>query len=197
MEVKYAGPKVVLGKNGIEFDNSKDDKYIYINVAIQIYNAFLHVYDDKIYTYDTHCKRLNDDEIMDFIKNNFPNYKQEIKKAEDRAEWYFEHEMKNVEIHKDMLSSAEYETWVKNVKLLKNYVLQRHFNKNIYYLLIDKISECIKQSSTQQMYFPMYQNFVHIAHSIQCALNEDPNPKTSKMDIYEKDGKMIVGLDID
>ncbi len=197
MTLKYVGPKVIISKNGVEFDNNKDDKYVYINIAIQLYKAFSHEYnDDEVYVYNTDAKRLNDSEIMKFISSSFPDYEEHIKKDKESADKYFEHEMQKVEKQKDILNSLEYEAWIKNIKLLKNYVLQRHFNKNIYYLLVGKVSECIKKHSIRQIHLPMYQNFMHVAHSIQGALKETPNPKQSKIDIHEKNGKMFVNLDI-
>lgn len=198
MKIKYAGPKVIFTRHGVDFDNNKDDKYTYINIAIQLHKAFEHEYNEgEIYVYDGSSKRLNDDDMMEFIVKKFPSHEHLIEEARQKANGYFQHEKEKVENQKDLLDIVEYNTWLKNIELMKDYVLQRHFNKNMYYFLVQEVSTLIKKHSIKQVHLPMYQNFIHVLHSIQGALKLVPNPKSSKININEKEGNLIAILEID
>lgn len=197
MEIKYAGPKVLFSRKGIDFDNNKDDKFVYLNIAVQLLRAFNHEYQPgEKYVYDASSKRLNDNDILKFMQENFAQYDELVKKAQVDAEGYFEHEIKKAQSQKDMMSEIEYDSWIKNIELMKNYVLQRHFNKNIYYALIEKISLTLKKNGIAQIHAPMFQNFIHVLHSIQGTLKKKPEPKSSHLNIYEKDGILMASLDI-
>lgn len=198
MKIKYAGPKVIFTKQGVDFNNNKDDKYIYINIAIQLYKAFEHDYkDNEVYVYDSSLKRLSDSDMMEFIKNRFLDYDYLVKKAKENANGYFDYEIQKVENQKHTLDSIEYDTWIKNIKLMEDYVIQRHFNKNMYYSLVNGVSNLIKKNSIKQIHLPMFQNFVHILHSIQGSLKQTPYPKNSKVDIYKKGDDLIARMDIE
>jgi len=65
MNIKYAGPKPIISHRGINFDNNKEDKYVYLNVAVQILKSLDHEYvKDKVYTYDITAQRLSEDELV-------------------------------------------------------------------------------------------------------------------------------------
>lgn len=197
MKIKYAGPKVMFTKHGIEFDNNKDDKYVYINIAIQLYQAFDHEYKpNEQYIYDTSTKRLTEDQMMTFAKKNFENFDELVKDAQQKAVIYYDSEMAKVENLRESLEDIEYHTWIKNIELMKSYVEQRQFNKSIYYAIISAIGKNIKKYDIKNINVPMYQSFMHVLNSIAGVLKMRPEPKDSKMQIYEKDGSLIIELDV-
>jgi hypothetical protein len=77
MKLKYTGPKELISPHGVSFKRGKDDKYVYIHPAIQIYNAIHHDYEkDKIYTLNIEGKRLNDNELTEKILQLKPELKE-------------------------------------------------------------------------------------------------------------------------
>ena len=50
MQLKYVGPKPMISEHGISFKDGKEDKYVYIQNAIEILHALNHEYvKGKIY----------------------------------------------------------------------------------------------------------------------------------------------------
>ncbi len=197
MKLSYAGPKVLFTRSGIDFDNNKDDKYIYLGIAVELLKAFDHEYKpNQKYTYSASSTRLSDDDIMTYIKSSFDNYDVLLKQAHDDAQGYYEHEVQKANGQKEHISELEYSSWIKNIELMEKYVLQRHFNKNIYYAVIEKVALCLKKHGITQIDAPMFQNFVHVLHSIQGALKEKPEPKSSHIDLHEEDGSLMVSLSV-
>lgn len=197
MDIKYAGPKVLFSKYGIDFDNNKDDKYIYLNIAIQLSKAFNHKYSlGEKYVYDTSSKRLSDSEVLSFVIKAFPNHNELLKQASKEAKELFSEELQKANNLKHTISEAEYNSWVKNINLMEDYIIQRAFNKIIYYALITKIANSLKKQNIAEVHAPMYQNFVHVFHSLKGALKQKPEPKDAKIEIYEKNEILMTSLEI-
>ena len=74
MELKYVGPKPVISHTGIEFDNNKEDKFIYLNIVVQILKALNHSYfEDKTYSYDADTRRLDNNDLLNELKKYCPD----------------------------------------------------------------------------------------------------------------------------
>ena len=74
MTIKYAGPKANISHTGINFDTNKEDKYVYLDIALQLVVALDHDYiENKTYTH-TLEKHLSSDEIVDILKKRCPNF---------------------------------------------------------------------------------------------------------------------------
>lgn len=197
MKISYVGPKVLFTRHGVDFDNNKEDKYVYLNIALQIHKALDHNYNiGEKYIYDINSKRLNDDEILSFVKDSFPEHNELFTEAAKSAKEYLENEIEKVEKLKNTLEAIEYEGWKKNIALMENYVKQRQFNKKIYYAIINLIVKNLKHFSIKEINAPMFQTFSHVFHSIQGALKQKPDAKSSNLEIYEKDGVIMLKLNI-
>lgn len=195
MKIKFAGPKVIFSRRGVDFDNNKEDKYVYLNIAIQIFKAFEHDYTPgEKYVYNSSTKRLTDSEILDFIRATFQNHNKLLEEAKEEASNFFKQEKEQAQKHQALISEEEFNSWIKNIELMKDYTIQRHFNKNIYYTVINRISKRMKDRNIGEIHTPMFQKFVHVLHSLQGALSQNPNPLSSSLDIYTKDDTLMVQL---
>ena len=68
MTLKYVGPKPIISHTSIEFDENKEDKYVYLSVVAQLIQALDHDYiDDKSYVYEKNL--FSHDECL-YILNN-------------------------------------------------------------------------------------------------------------------------------
>ena len=71
MTIKYAGPKAIISHTGICFDTNKEDKYVYLDIALQLVEALDHDYlENKTYVH-TLEKRLSNDEIVTLLKKRY------------------------------------------------------------------------------------------------------------------------------
>ena len=70
MELKYVGPKPIISHTGINFDNNKEDKFVYLNIVVQLLKSLNHQYiTDKVYTYQPDMNRLSTNELHDELKS--------------------------------------------------------------------------------------------------------------------------------
>jgi transcriptional regulator NrdR family protein len=196
MTLKYAGPKALISYSGIDFEQSKEDKYIYLNVVAQLIKAIDHEYiPEKTYVYHTDSKRLSDDEIIDILKKYDPDI---LKRAEAQTQETYD-EIKESIVrakHNKILSHENIEVLVKNIELMKEYQLQRSFNKSIYYSAINILADILKRDHIDYVIAPMFAKFAHVFHSIQGVFSNRKFPIDSRLEIYSEHGKLMVKLDV-
>nr|WP_321265498.1 hypothetical protein [uncultured Sulfurimonas sp.] len=196
MQLKYVGPKPIISHTGIEFDNNKEDKYIYLNIVVQLLKALDHEYfEDKTYNYEASTKRLSSEELYDELKNRCPNLSALMEKENHNIEEEIEHNLQRAQ--ENCVLDEENKTILQNnINIMHDYIVQRSINKSVYYCTIDLLAELLKKDNIDHIIAPMFQNFSHVLHSVQGSLRKQKFPIDTALDIYEKDGKLFVKLQV-
>ncbi|OHE03661.1 MAG: hypothetical protein A2525_03595 [Sulfurimonas sp. RIFOXYD12_FULL_36_11] len=196
MNLKYAGPKPIISHRGIEFDNNKEDKYVYLNVAVQILKSLNHEYiKDKIYTYDIKTQRLSNDELLRELRVYCSNIDELINVQNHNVEDEIEHMVKRA--HENMILSEEDKSILeKNIQIMHDYLIQRSVNKRAYYCVVDALANVIKKEKIDYIVVPMFQTFLHTLHSVQGSLIKLRQPILSDLDIYKENDKLFIKLKI-
>jgi len=196
MELKYVGPKPIISHTGIEFDNNKDDKYAYLNIVVQLLKALNHDYfEDKTYTYQTDTERLSDDEMLSELKKFCPQIDSLMEKRNHDIEEEIEHQMQRAQ-ENTVLDDENKSILQNNIKMMHDYLVQRSINKSVYYCAIDALAELLKKDHIDYVITPMFQKFAHVLHSVQGSLRKRKFPIDTKLDVYQKDGKLLVKLKV-
>lgn len=196
MSLKYAGPKPLISAHGVTFDLNKDDKFIYLSIVAELIQALNHEYEGgKRYTYLTSNKPLDADRVYDLIRQNDPLLDQEVKDRQKIIEDEIAEELKRAHDNK-VLCDEEKEVLVKNIELMRKYLVNRSINKTVYYSGITSLAHIIQKGHIDRIYAPMFPKFNHVFHSIQGALVKLHPPIDSEIEIYEEDGHLNVRLDI-
>ncbi len=193
MKLKYVGPKELISAHGINFKNGKDDKYVYIYPALEIYNAIHHDYEkDIIYTYNIKGKRLNDEEILNKILSINANSKEIFQNEILKIEKKLDNEIENVKNHKDY-NKLEKEIYKNNLIIMKDYRIQRGTNKIAYKHLIKTIVDDIFEHKLKELNAPFNERFWHILQTIQGELsNHEKRSIGSVLDTIHKEKISII-----
>ena len=158
MELKYVGPKPIISHTGIEFDNNKEDKYVYLNIVVQLLKALNHDYfEDKTYNYQVHTERLSANELFDELKKQCPNIKVLMEKKNHDIEEEIEHNLQRAE-ENSVLNEENKKVLENNINIMHDYLVQRSINKSIYYCAIDALAELLKKDHINHLITPMFQN---------------------------------------
>lgn len=196
MKLNYAGPKPLISHTGVEFDLNKEDKYVYINLAIQILKAIDHeYYEDRKYSYRTETARLSPDLLEAEVKEYCPHYDEIVKEQKSLIDEKLEEELTRIK-ESTLYTEIEKETYLNNYKMMYDYIEQRSINKRLYYCIIERLAEVVKKDNLDYIVTPMYQTFVHILHSIQGAIASQKFPMDTNLEIYSEDSTLYAKLDI-
>jgi len=196
MRLKYVGPQVHISAKGVDFDNNKEDKYVYLHIALQIIKAIDHEYiEDRVYTYNADTKRLSNDELYEVSKQYCHAIDTVIAEAEQHATEYVDDLVRRAR-ENTLLDEAERQVLLKNIQIMRNYMIQRAVNKGVYYCVIRVLAELLKKDNVDYIVAPMFQKFSHVFHTVQGVLINQKVPINSNMEIYEEDGRLLVKLDV-
>ncbi len=197
MKLKYTGPKELISPHGVSFKRGKDDKYVYIHPAIQIYNAIHHDYEkDKIYTLNIEGKRLSDEDLTEKILLLRPEFKKYFEEQVDEIKDYLDEEIDSISGLNEF-SEEEKKIYKSNLIIMKNYRIQRAFNKAVYTKLIETIVDDIFIHKLKEINAPFNERFWHIFQTIQGELsNHNHRSIGSKLDILHDNDYLSISLKI-
>jgi len=196
MKLKYVGPKPLISHTGISFDNNKEDKYIYLNIVVQLIKAIDHEYhDDRTYTYNADTKRLSDDELLTELKKICPDIDALMEREDHCVEEEIEHNIQRANESRT-LSYEDKEVLKNNIEIMHDYLVQRSVNKAVYYCAINALAQMLKKDHIDYIITPMYQKFSHVLHSVQGVLRKEKVPIDSKLEVYQEDSQLLVKLDV-
>ncbi len=196
MQIKYVGPKPLIYKTGISFDSEFDDRYTYLNIAVQLLHALDHDYfDDKTYKYAIDTDRLRDDDILEGLKQYCGDLDAVVQEAVAAEQALIEDELQRAK-ENTTLSDIEREALIKNIKIMVNYRLQYATNEKLYNCAIERLADYVKKDHIDYVIVPMFQRFAAVLHSVQDALANQKFPIDTKMDIYEEDGKLMAKMEV-
>lgn len=182
MQLKYVGPKPIISEHGVSFKDGKEDKYVYIQSAIEILHALNHEYiKGKIYKYDANFIKLSDKEIENTILKYKPELKSTIEKEISSYKIYLDEEIKNVKESHPLLIELELNALKNNLQIMHEYRVQRAVNKIYYMHIIEIISDLIKEHKIRDISIPFNEKFWHILQTVQGDLARGKNSIDSKL----------------
>ena len=195
MILKYVGPKPTITHSGISFDTNKEDKYVYLNIVVQLIKALDHKYiADKSYVYQE-PDRLSDDEILQILTKYCDNLNTLLDKSNHNVEDEIEENIKRAN-ENELLPTEDKEVLINNINIMKEYMLQRTVNKTVYYCAMKALADIVKRDHIEYITTPMFHKYVHVLHSLQGSLRAEEYPIDTKMDFYEKKNTLYVTLKV-
>ena len=196
MDLKYVGPKPIISHRGIDFDNNKDDKYVYLNIVVQFLHALDHDYfEDKTYYYELGTDRLSHGEMMSVLKEYCTDFDTIVEKENHNVEDEIFHNLQRAH-ENEVLTEEDKDALQENIKIMHDYMVQRSINKSIYYCAIEALAEILKKDHIDFIIVPMYQKFIHVLHSVQGSLLRQKVPIDTKIDIYQEGDELLAKLKV-
>lgn len=195
MNIKYVGPKPHITQHGISFESGKEDKYVYLMIAVQILQAIDHDFgEQKSYSYDVNTKRLKEEEILKTLLQYDSDLEEKAKEeARDYSQKLAE-EMGEVKESQN-LSESEKEAFIANLEIMKEYRIQRAINKIYYMHTALEISNIIKREGIKEIDTPFYEKYWHVLRTVQGKLDSGKASVKSQLKIEKNhEGKMATKL---
>jgi len=194
-KIQYAGPRPVISQHGILYKDSKEDKYVYLVSALNILYAIDHDYTNRhSYSSIPHIDILQESKIHKKLQEYDTHLEDEVKEEEKRYEEKIKLEIKNVQNH-HFLNDDEKNAWIENIKLMKDYRIQRAINKIYYEHCIEDIAKIIKKQKIKEIDVLFNEHNWHVLHSIQGKIETGKPSYATKLEEETKEnGAMIVKL---
>lgn len=193
MKLEYIGPKAMISPQGISFKTGKDDKFIYLDYAMQIFKAINHDYKNNIiYHHDIEQRTFSADEILATLRGAIDDIDSTL---EDEIKSYkasLTSEIEEVDLDKT-LNQDEKISLKNNLIIMQSYRTQRFKNKLAYEHLIEAISRAIYDNKLREVSAPFNERFWHIMQTIQGYLSA-MYKVNSTVDTVTDDDKITIVL---
>jgi hypothetical protein len=195
MKIKYAGPRPQISHHGVSFKEGKEDKYVYLMIALQILKAIDKDYEDKkSYSYDLETERLSNDEMLNIITSYKPDLEEIARKEAAAYGLKLDEEVEEVE-HNSTLSEVEKKIWINNLNIMKEYRIQRAVNKIYYMHAIEFIAAVIKREGIKEIDTPFYEKYWHVLQTIEGQFSDTKTPISTELKVEpDKEGQLIARM---
>ena len=196
LKLHYTGLKPIINEHGIFFKNGKIDKYLYLPISIRI----LKTIDRDYITKKSHTLAIKnhddftDEEMLETIKLHEPKLAEHVEAEELAYEKHIEDVIEQVK-NKNYLKEIEREAWLKNIEIMKPYMLQREINKLYYIHSIKRIKELIHEHEIYEIDMGFTLKDWHVLESISGNLEQGEKSVSTTIKVEtDKHGTSIVKL---
>lgn len=172
MKLEYAGLKPIISEHGITFKDGKEDKFKYLKYAAELLEAFDHEYKRKTnYTHELKQQRLTANEMLKLILKFHPNIESSMQNEINSYLKHLDEEENDVQ-NRSSLNELEKEAFINNLKIMREYKIQRARNKIFYFHCIETIVELIIEHEIKHIEVPFNERFWHVLQTLQGKLSE-------------------------
>lgn len=185
--LKYAGPKVLISKTGVTLDWKKTDKYSYLPFAVTLLEALDHDYgeDAHTFTYESDHQPKDGESLLQTVRHYCPDIDETVYRWVAKKEAEIAHEIERANLAHSC-SQLERDTYIRNIKLMTDYRLQRTINKSVYYAVLDALASMIVRHRIRFLKAPFSKIHYHIFHSIEGAMRRQKSPLRTSLSIYSE-----------
>jgi len=195
LKLQYAGPKPIISQHGIFFKNGKEDKYIYLKMAVNVLLAIDKDYNrqDKYETYIEDHNNLTDEKLLEISAIYEPNLEEHVENEEKQYEKHIDIMIE--EVKHTLLTEEEKSIWINNINIMRPYMIQREINKLYYIHCIKAIKEIIHKEGIKEIDIDFSLQHLHILESIAGNLEYGTKSIPTMIKINpNKDGRMMARL---
>ncbi|MGB5505780.1 MAG: hypothetical protein WBM70_03735 [Sulfurovum sp.] len=196
-KVEYVGPRVTISNHGVTYRYSKEDKYIYLMVALEILKDIDNDYEKKpSYIHNFENSSL-DDKYLHRILKQYENDIEECVSLEcEKYKQKIKHEIEFIQ-NLVYLLEIDKEVWIRNIEIMKDYRIQRAINKIYYMHCIKNIIEVIRHKKIKEIITPFNKNFFHILNTLKGSLiTGKPSLEAKVTEEITKDNNIVLRLSI-
>lgn len=190
MKLKYAGPRPLISHHGVTFKEGKEDKYVYLVVAIEILKTIQNLHDGvKEFHYEDKTHSFSDDEMMMMVMAYHPDLEVVMNKEMEGFQKHLDHEVENLE-HNHVLSKEELYVFKNNLDVMREYRIQRAKNKVFYFHVVATIAEIIKKEKIKKIVVPFNDRYWHVLQTLEGELAHTKPPAIAKLTTQNINGEL-------
>jgi len=197
MELKYVGAKPTVSQHGVNFDQTKPDKYTFLSAAVELLEAlsFETTADKSLYLYHPDNGELTSAQLLDRLKKHCKNIDEIFETREEKTDALIEKYMQKVK-HNENLSADEKTAWLGNIKIMRDYYKQYVTNESAYECALHALADKIHDSHIEEITFPLGKNYGLVFSHLLDVLRDHKPPYDAKISMIEKDGVTMGKIDM-
>ena len=197
MQLKYVGAKPSVSAKGVAFDQSKPDRYTFLNAAIELLEALDHaeVVDRKVDLRGMEPKIYKPDEMLELLKKYCDNIEEIFEGREEETNALIDKYRLRVQNNAN-ITEDERRAWLGNIDIMRDYYLQYVTNERAYECALNTLADKIHESQINDIIFPLGNNYGLVFGHLIPVLTDHKPPYDAEF-LWEKvDGETIGRIDM-
>jgi len=197
MELKYVGAKPSVSARGVTFDQTKPDRYTFLNAAVELLEAlsFEPTEDKKIYLYNVSGKERSGSELVELLKKHCANPEEAFANVQEKTNALIEKYTSRVK-ENDTITTDERRAWLGNIEIMSDYYLQYVTNERAYQCALNALADKIHKSHIEEVTFPLGRNHGLVLSHLVDVLRDHRPPYDASLSFETKDGETVGKLDM-
>ena len=195
-EIKYAGPKAVCSQHGVMFDHRREDRYPYLDILVQLIEAFdKRTVEGETLHFGIKSKPFPSEVTLRKLRHYVPDLDEKVEAHVETVKKALKEEIASIEAN-PLLSETEKEVWIKNLRSMEPYTIQRAVNKAVYHEAVRVLADELVGHHIRTIRLPMVGTFHHAVKSLEAALERHKPPATLRSRILETEKGPVLELEI-
>jgi len=191
MKLKYVGDMPKVSSQGVGFDHTQPDKYMYLQAAVELMEALGYgATETTKHLYKTKDKQLSSDELLTLLKKHIKDIDDILKQRDANAKELVEKLQQRVESN-DSLSEDEKTAWLKNIKIMRDYYYQYVTNESAYTAALDALANEIHEGRIKEVSIPMFKNYGMVLNDLSEVLKNRKSPIDSDLMITTQENGLV------
>lgn len=197
MKLKYVGAKPKVSGRGVSFDQSKPDRYTFLNAAIELLEALslASPKDKKVHLKDARGKELSSSELMDLLEKYCANPQEIFESLEEKTNALLEKYTNSVK-ENDTINADERRAWLGNIKIMRDYYMQYITNESAYQCTLNALADKLHELKIEEVTFPIGRNHGLVLSHLIDVLRDHKPPYDATLHVEPKDGETFGKLDM-
>ena len=197
MKLKYVGAKPKVSGKGVTFDQTKPDRYTFLNAAVELLEAlsFEAKEDKKVYLYDVQKKEYNSRKLTELLTKHCGDLDAIFDSREETTKALIKKYTDKVKKN-DKISKDERSAWLGNIKIMYDYYLQYVTNESAYECALNALAEKIHKSHIETITFPIGRNHGLVLSHLVDVLRDHKPPYDATLSVKDVNGVAVGELDM-
>ena len=197
MELKYVGAKPSVSQHGVNFDQTKPDKYTFLNAAVELLEALslANSANKSIVLSEVEGTTCSSAELIDMLKKHCTNLESVFASREEKTNALIEKYEKNIEENKNLVAD-EKRAWLGNIKIMRDYYLQYITNESAYDCALEALADKIDTDHIEDITFHVGRNYGLVLSHLIPVLSDHKHPCDATMTFEDIDGEAFGKLNM-
>jgi hypothetical protein len=197
MKLKYVGALPIVSSRGVSFDQTKPDRYTFLNAAVELLEALSSesTEERKITLNTSKEKEYGGSELVELLKKHCKDMETVFASREEKTNELIEEYISKIKAN-DRISADERKAWLGNVAAMRDYYLQYITNENAYKCALHALADKIHESHIEEIVFPLGRNHGLVLSHLVPVLTDHKPPYDATLSIIEKNGETFGKLDM-
>jgi len=197
MQLKYVGAKPRVSGKGVTFDQSKPDRYTFLNAAVELLEAlsFEATEDKKIYLYDVEGKERSGNELIELLKKHCAKPEEAFANLQEKTNALIEKYTDRVQ-ENDSIRGDEQRAWLGNIEIMRDYYMQYITNESAYECALNALADKIHQSHIEVVTVPLGRNHGLVLSHLVDVLRDYKPHYDATLSVESKEGESFGKLDM-